>query len=455
MKKLIHFLLTLCLTVSLVASVACAENIVTYGGTLAYEVGYEEFLKDYPNTTIDWPDQVYPSTSAFTTALLTREFDCDLFTWPTNAVDWPTLIDKGYCLDLSGSHTLMEMVGQMHPRIAEQAMKNGRLYALPTNITFRFYQINEDIWTRAGFTLADVPQSFPELLDFLERWCDRIEEEPKANIRVIGGWDSSSYTKSSYISLLSHMLIEESMMQMQYAGEQLYFDDPVLLTLLERCFSIGERLYRLEPHSDTYALLEESARDVWPASSDLVVYRRLNDAQPKLMEASVSMWAVYPSTDKADLCIALLEQVAADRWLDKTGRCADLLLYRDPPLLLHPNYEFDYQQYAEQADSICQQLVAENLNADERAALEDELALLQHTLQTIEDNKWIMTTDQLADYQSATNGLFFPAPTVFHQSSTGYETLNSLCDRFANKIVSAQQLLTELNRVVQMLLLEQ
>lgn len=455
MKKLLCLLLSICLTVFIVASAACAETIIFYGGTLEYEVGYEVFLEDYPNTKIDWPSQVYYSTSAFATALLTKDYYCDMFTWGTDAVNWPALIEKGYCLDLSGSKILMDMVGQMHPQIAEQAMKDGHLYAMPTSVGFSFLQISEDVWVRAGFTLEDVPQSFPEFLDFLEKWCDRIEKEPEANIRVMGGWDSSNYTKSAYISKLSHMLVDEAMMQMQYAGEELHFDDPELLILLERCFTVGKRLYQLEPRNDTYALFEESAREIWPVSSDRVVYLRLNGTQPKLIEAKAYMWAIYPATDKAELCIELLEQVTSDRWLDKTGNCADLLLYRDSQAQLNPSYESEFAKYTARLDDVNKRLEAENLSADERTALEDEQLGYQSILKNVEENKWIMTAEQLADYQASADRLFFRTPGIFDNSSTGYETLNSLCDRFANEVITAEQLLSELNRVTQMLILEQ
>lgn len=453
MRKLFCLALAIFITVQVVP--ACSETIVTYGGTLEYEVGYGDFLKDHPDMKTDWPSQVYYSTSAFVTALMTKEYYCDMFTWGTDAVDWHALMEKGYCFDLSGSKALMEMVSQMHPSIAAQAFRDGHLYALPTSVGFSFLQISEDVWAKAGFTLEDVPQSFPELLDFLESWCDRIEAEPEAEIRVMGGWDSGNYTKSAYISKLAHMLLDVAMMQMEYVGEELRFDDPELLTLLKRCFTVGKRLYRLEPRRDTYALFEESARDVWPISSDRVVYLRLNNAQPKLMEAKAYMWAIYPATDKVELCVELLERVAEDRWQDMTDRCEDLLLYHDAQARLNPNYESEHAQYTALLEDVSKQLETEDLSADERSALEDEQVSYQSILKNVEENKWIMTTEQLSDYQAAANRLFFRMPSVFDDSDTGYETLNSLCERFGNEVITAEQLLAELNRIAQMLLLEQ
>ncbi len=38
----------------------------------------------------------------------------------------------------------------------------------------------QDAWDAAGLTAADVPQSYTELLDFLEQWLTRIGETPES-----------------------------------------------------------------------------------------------------------------------------------------------------------------------------------------------------------------------------------------------------------------------------------
>ena len=68
--------------------------------------------------------------------MLTREFACDLFVQGTNEANWSDMMQKGYCLDLSGSDVLQAAVKRMHPYIAAQARYEGRLYAIPMRINF-------------------------------------------------------------------------------------------------------------------------------------------------------------------------------------------------------------------------------------------------------------------------------------------------------------------------------
>ncbi len=450
MKNITRFFCALISTM-LLSSFAAAETIKTYCGTLVYKPGYLEFQTEHPDVSCAWAEQVYDSPSQFTSALVTRECDCDLYTWSTHSADWSILMEKGFCVDLSDSEVLMANVSRMHPQIVKQAMHDDRLYAWPDSIGFVYLQIAEDVWTKAGFTLADVPQSFPEFLDFLERWCDRIEEEPEANIRVLTGWDASSYTAAVYPAWLARLLLDQAIMQQQYAEESLHFDTPELLALLERCDAVGRRLYQLETRKETYALFENSLYSAWPEQPGQAVYLRLNDAQPKLIESHLDMWAIYPGSERMALCTELLEKVAAAP-CDRV-QPSYLYLYQDSQPLYIDTYEADLAEYTGRLSDVQAKLAQEDLSADARAELEDKEAQYLERLDFIEEHKWLVKPEQLADYQASADGLFFPGPNVLTHGK-GAGTLENLCDQFGSHVISAQKLLQELDRLTQMLMLE-
>lgn len=450
MKNITRFFCAL-ISAMLLSSLAAAETIKTYCGTLVYKPGYLEFQTEHPDVSCAWAEQVYDSPSQFTSALVTRECDCDLYTWSTHSADWSILMEKGFCVDLSDSEVLMANVSRMHPQIVKQAMHDGRLYAWPDSIGFVYLQIAEDVWLEAGFTQEDVPQSFPEFLDFLERWCDRIEEEPEANIRVFTGWDASSYTSAVYTAWLARLLLDQAMMQQQYAGESLRFNSPELLSLLERCDTIGRRLYQLETRKETYALFENSLCNAWPERPYQIVCLRLNDAQPKLIESHLDMWAIYPGSEHTELCIEMLEKVAA-------GPCdgsspSPLYLYQDAQPMYIDTYETDLAEYTGKLSDVQAKLAQEDLSADARAELEDKEAQYLRRLEFIEEHKWLVKPEQLADYQASADGLFFPGPNVLTHGK-GAGTLENLCNLFGSRAIAAQQLLQELDRMTRMLELE-
>ena len=78
-------------------------------------------------------------------------------------------------------------------------------------------------------------------------WCDRIEKNPENNIRVWNGWDASVYNSSSYTQLLTEILIDNVIMQSEFAEQELSFSADELIPLLKRAQVIGQRIYELEP----------------------------------------------------------------------------------------------------------------------------------------------------------------------------------------------------------------
>ncbi len=450
MKKVVCYLLVF-LIISVFCATAFSETIVTYGGTFSsYDTGYQAFLKKHPNVSMTWPDMVYTSTSAFTTALLTRQYTCDMFAWGTSQVDWSILMDKGYCLNLSDSQVLSDAVNRMHPNIAKLAMHDGLLYAVPNDINFIFMQIEKDTWFGAGLTLNDVPQSFPEFLDFLEQWCNRIEDAPEPMIRILGGWESN-YTESSYVAWLAKLLINEAIMQMQYAGESLHFDSPELLALLDRCDTVGRRIYQLESPNGELSLFDESSRGIWPTNYANVVFLRPNSTQPKLIKSVVNMWAICSYTDHPELCLELLENVVAGP--GDPYSLSDMFLYRDAQARINPNYESDLARWTDELNAVIALLQKPDLDGEGKSSLEEQRIRYEGALDRTEQNKWLMTPEQLADYQAVADKLYFPFPSIFDESNS-QGTMENLYNQFSNHRLTAEQLLKELNRTAQMIRLE-
>lgn len=70
-----------------------------------------------------------------------------------------------------------------------------------------------------GLTQEDVPTSFTELLDFLEAWVERIIDEPEDDISVCNAFASEAYGEDSYISYLVDHLIQNYIMDYNYANK--------------------------------------------------------------------------------------------------------------------------------------------------------------------------------------------------------------------------------------------
>lgn len=227
--------------------------------------GFRSFQAIHPDVQCSWSEQDYSNINDLNSALLTGEFDSDVYNLNSLLFDCKQIMTKGYCIDLSRSEIIRKEIAKMQPSIVTQVMQDDKIYAIPFDISFSFWAVNAEAWTAAGFTDADVPTSFPEFLDFLSSWVDRIEDDPEPDISINNRWVESLYNENSYTSWLTQILMENYIMQVQYAGQLLRFDNDELITLLNRVKEIGAAIYRSEPATKgKMQLFDEVASDRCP-----------------------------------------------------------------------------------------------------------------------------------------------------------------------------------------------
>ena len=148
----------------------------------------------------------------------------------------------------------------------------------------------------------------------------------------------------------------------------------------------------------------------WPNNTD-VVYLRINDQQPKVIKATLSMVLINPSTEYPEQCIELLEAYAANSW-ENANKPNDQFFLKEAQPRVKPGWEDDYKRDQSTLEDIQQQLEDDSLDEDSRVALEDKLAIYQEQLQWRETNKWVLSPDKLEDYKNNMGMIFFPTPTV-------------------------------------------
>ncbi len=432
---------------------AAGETLTLYGATFPESnIGYKEFHGEHPDVELDNPDIIYSPPYAFITALLTNEFKCDLFAQKTDEAEWHALMSKGFCHDLSGNAVIADAVSRMYPAIAAEATYEGHIYAVPAGINFIYYRINRETWFEAGYTLDDVPHTFPQLLDFLSAWCDRIESDPEERIAAFGGWDSASYNSSAQTTLLAEMLINQITTQEQFANEPLQFNSEEAIGLLERCSEIGIRLYELESLSYNSTLFEYVAYGMWPKDADDIVFLSLHESDPRIITANLTMWAVVSNSAHIETSVELLEKAAVG--MTNPIAFSDLLLYMDAEPRMKPDYEANLEYWTQQRDMAAEKLQSEDLDPDTRLYLEDKLVTYERNITRVEAEKWKMTAEELAEYREIAQYLYFPPINVFAQAAEGYDQLWRLINKFGSNGMSAREMLNELDSIANMMRME-
>lgn len=452
MKKVYAVLLALLLML-------CSSS--AYGETLRYRIndrneGFLAFQAAHPELQYEHDTTDYLTRYQFLGALVTGEFDSDVFLLRTQQDDCQQIFTKGYCVDISQSDILRIAIAQMHPSIQAQVSQNGKIYALPDSITFSYFSINRNAWTEAGLITADIPQSFPQLLDFLVRWCDRLEIE-EVNIRVISSWVPELYNSSSYVSWLTRLLVYNQMMQLEHAGQPLRFHTQEMLALLGRVKEIGTRIYQLEPAIDSLASGEgkQLLKDVepgnysslWPKHVEDMFFLPINDTQPRLLQASLIMKTVNVRTKIPELSIELMEYICKTMPERET-----VFLFQDAVPVLNPNFKRNIASTLNNIEGTQEILKDTSLSMTEKQDLENDLRRYQDMYEknSTDEYKYLMSAAQLEDYEALAGSLYFPKPGFFTTGEDHFR-LMQLIDIFAADQQDATGFLQELDRVVSMM----
>ncbi len=423
--------------------------------------GYQTFTQTHPDVSVQRCTQWYATTSTFANALKLGELSCDLFGLDTLTYHWSSIIEKGYCVDLSNSKIIADAMEKIYPNIAALGMKDGRIYAVPVSITFRNTLFNQDALAMCGWEDEPTPQSFPELLDFADRWCDLIEENGAyEGLRLRAGWDPDLYGEGTYSAWLISLLIDSYISQAQYAGETLDFNNQELIGLLERCMTVGRRLYALEPkprNTDSgvgIGFLETAPQLLWPTNADQIVCFRLNDQQPAILKAVVDMQAVYSGSGQTELAIQFLESLLSGE--ESPSSFDRELLYANAEPKLNSNYDYAISTDKKYIAETEAQLQNSKLSTDERIALEDELAKWKQELidDESDERKYLVSAAKLASYREKEPYFYFETPNAFNSSTEASSQLQSLEEQYANSVINVETLVKELNRIARMSMLE-
>ena len=112
-----------------------------------------------------------------TTEMLVGTFDADVFWLHSAGIDYRSIMEKGYCLDLSGSEIIRNAMENLYPAFADQCVKDGKIYAVPIGSQLDFLTMNPDLAADAGMGEVAIPDSFPAFLDFVEAWNAHLQDD--------------------------------------------------------------------------------------------------------------------------------------------------------------------------------------------------------------------------------------------------------------------------------------
>ena len=475
MKKLMALLLVF-LTVT---ASAAAETLRTYGISWT-EAARKRMANQYPNLKIEiWEGDgaEYLTTAEFAAPLLTRTFNWDVFYLEAAYVDAQLLMEKGFLLDLSSYEKIRDIISRLHPSIADQCMRDGKIYALPLLDREPSYlqYVDMDNWLAAGYTAADIPSTFPGYLDFIEDYIERCGREPDFGY-AIEGFSSEDYNPKSWPHFLTTLFHQNYECQRSYADEPLRYNDPAVVEIMERIEALCDRLWALGPRmtTDAYDLpcLFTGRFPGWDRLAETRVDLRLSEDQPRLTPMHLRMTAVNAATDKPTLAADfLVAQFMTELELFPEFGA---MLFEDAEPVRNPQFDEFYAHSLNMAalcehrlagdDTPISEYIIPGVSSYEDTAarfrdmddwkVEDQLTYWRNFNASLLEQEWLVSGASLAAYQAIVDEIDFIEPDLFDTTQETQTSSDRLWNQFCDGLISAREYCEQLDRMAWMMEME-
>lgn len=190
----------------------------------------KRFRLSHPDIPVNSVNMGYQLTPArISQMILGGDHETDIYMVRSFETGYTSLLDKGFCADLSGSHDIASAVMSMPSNLSSAMMRGGQVLGVPVKMEF-------DIWTTLacnaetladiGLAREDIPESMTALLDSLLEW---YQDGTLDHVRLFA-FPASDQSLTMIWFLLNHYSYYASA-----GSDWISYDTQLYQTLAEKC----------------------------------------------------------------------------------------------------------------------------------------------------------------------------------------------------------------------------
>jgi len=432
-----------------------AVSLSVYGGYL--DDAATAFMIQYPDVPLNFNQDVYfESAAALAQAMVSGDNTFDVYYFDLSYQDFTSLMEKGYCLDLSPYTDITEQLAAMYPFIQSVISDNGAFYAVPTSMYSSGLCIYQSTWEDLGLT-DRIPTTFMEFIDFIQWWTDEgISENPDIQLMEYA---------YDYGDTLFQMTFEQYIEKCQAEGEDLTLNTPLLREMLSALETVDiDALNDTIPeYDDDYMISYEESI----ASCLLTYYGEvlsayayedytsplalpIQDGEAIHVPANISCVFINPNTQNQELAVQYLRSV-----LENMSATQHIMMFPDD------NEPVANKYYAEIVAEY-ETMLAEAEASLETAAPEDvkdiQFAIdsYQDFLSNADDYYWDASTESIAAYRELAQYAYAVTPTLLSYSGNddAYSEIQTLISRYLQKQLTMDQFIEQTDQKLRMIRLE-
>ena len=268
----------------------------------------------------------------------------DLYLLESSAYDLARVLESGLVDDLSGEAEIRHAVSELYKPFQRLVSGgDGCIYGMFESAHGDPTLIDPAAWEAAGLDMADAPRSYEELLDFAQRWMERVAAGSVGNVRL-NTIQFAGYPRDErrYTLWLTGLLWRCWAMRQQAAGEAFRFNTPEFIALADRARELGRALVKTEKKPGTASLsLYINGGNVPYGPEDLYTNAfpmRLTTDEPVRVKAYGFLYVVRRGSPYAQVCRELI----ADMTCPEDGQPRKCMLFQKVEESQYGTPDFSY-----------------------------------------------------------------------------------------------------------------
>lgn len=393
--------------------------------------------------------------------MMNRDATNDIYTLNYESSQFDALRSRGFLADLSGNADVQAAFGKMYPFMQKALEQDGKIIAVPLDVRGNAMGIRMDSWKKLGGTEEELPKTWDQFFDWLNQLPEKLQG---TGIPVVEEWT----TRYSFRSTIMNTILNQYQAYINQAGNDYAFNTPILRDLLEKLDQVdydalgiredengeeggmmdygssGEE-YR-EPLLDFYTSYTIST---WRGAANPLALR-FDESTEAVMPVNLTVAFVNPYSQHAEEAARFLAMCMQNlRSETRYSIFADLT---EP--IRDPYYEENQKRLAEWLEEARKHL--EEASEEEKSMWEESVKMYQDMMADNEKNSWMISPEAITSFQQRAN-LLQPLSYDFTSSlvsSDGGSNFYELWEGYINRQVSAQELLSAIDKKVQMMRLE-
>lgn len=409
--------------------------------------------------------QDYVQDSKIIESMMNRDSGTDIYVMSVQSQAYDALFGRGYMAELE-DETIRAAVEGMYPGIRAVLERDGEIVAVPIGLYGWTVGLNAEGFEKIGVSLDEVPDNWPEFLDFLAELPDKLPEDGKVRI-----FEEYWTQEDLRLTMLTNILTTYSN-AIAAEGRDPSYDTPELRNALEKLVALdfaalgvkaseeeedagmgGVSISRTiyvggAPEERTYTLIEPSTGCTLGNFYNESVPHLLSIAPGETAQLPVDLNVAFvnPFSEHVEIATEFLAEIVRNLETDAIYNLSDA---QNEPVR-NRYYEENMQNMQKTLDEA--RALLEEAEPVDRPMLEENVAQIEQSMEEMEGYSWDISAEALEWYRAHAENLFVQRYNYMYSSDDA--GIFDLYQQFRENKIDVTTFLKTLDQKVRMMALE-